>query len=79
MRMRQTIADLEKQFFEETEADRLRREALVRHTAKRARRRELDRVHRHGKLRFTGLCLMLFATAALVTVAMFETLYMVMG
>ncbi|WP_372790186.1 hypothetical protein [Paraconexibacter sp.] len=77
--MRQTIADLERQFFEETEADRLRREALVRHAEKRARRRELDRVHRHGKLRFAGLCLVLFATAALVTVAMFETLYVVMG
>ena len=79
MRMRQTIADLERQFFEEAEADRLRRERLARSTEIRARRREVDRIHRHGKLRFVSLCLVLFATAALVTVAMFETLYMVMG
>lgn len=79
MRMRQTIADLERQFFEEAEADRVRREALARDTQLRARRRELDKVHRHGKLRFAGLCLVLFATAVLVTVAMFETLYIVMG
>jgi len=79
MRMRQTIADLERQFFEEAEADRIRREAIVRDTELRARRREIDRVHRHGKLRFTGLCLILLATAVLVTLAMFETLYMVMG
>jgi len=79
MRMRQTIAELERQFFEEAEADRIRREAQLRDTEKRARRRELDRVHRNGKLRFAGLCLVLFATAVLVTVAMFETLYMVMG
>jgi hypothetical protein len=79
MRMRQTIADLERQFFEEAEADRQRREALARSTEIRARRREVDRIHRNGKLRFVSLCLILFATAALVTVAMFETLYVVMG
>lgn len=79
MRMRQTIADLERQFFEEAEADRIRRETIVRDTELRARRREIERVHRHGKLRFAGLCLILLATAVLVTLAMFETLYMVMG
>lgn len=79
MRMRQTIADLERQFFEEAEADRQRREALARSTEIRARRREVDRIHRNGKLRFVSLCLILLATAVLVTVAMFETLYLVMG
>lgn len=79
MRMRQTIADLERQFFEETKADRVRRDRLARETEKRARRREIDRVHRHGRLRFAGLCFVLLATAVLVTVAMFETLYVVMA
>lgn len=79
MRMRQTIADLERQFYEEAEADRQRREALARSTEMRARRRQLDRTHRHGKLRFVGLCLVLLFTAVLVTAAMFETLYLVMG
>jgi len=79
MRMRQTIADLEQQFFEEAEANLARREAIVRDTEMRARRREIDRVHRLGKLRFAGLCLILLATAVLVTLLMFETLYMVMG
>ncbi len=79
MRMRQTIADLERQFYEEAEADRERREALARSTEIRARRREIEKVHRHGRLRFVGLCLVLLLTAVLVTLAMFETLYIVMG
>jgi len=36
-------------------------------------------VHKHGSMRFALLVLVLLATAALVTVAMFKTLYVVMG
>jgi hypothetical protein len=77
--MRQSIAQLERAFVEEAEADRARREALRRHAADRARKRRLQRTHKRGSLRFVLLVLVLIATAALVTVAMFETLYIVMG
>jgi hypothetical protein len=36
-------------------------------------------VHKRGTLRFVLLVLMLIATAVIVTVAMFKTLYVVMG
>ena len=39
----------------------------------------VERVHKHGSLRFALLVLSLIATAVVVTVAMFETLYYVMG
>lgn len=79
MRMRQSLAELEKAFVEEIELDRDRREAVVRQTAMRSRRRQIERVQRRGSIRFALLILVLLATAALVTVAMFETLYHVMG
>jgi hypothetical protein len=39
----------------------------------------MERVHKRGSMRFGLLVLVLIATAVLVTVAMFETLYAVMG
>lgn len=79
MGVRQSLHQLEQAFVEETIADRERREALQREIETRSRRRELDKVHRRGSARFVLLCLVLIATAVLVTVAMFETLYYVMG
>ncbi|WP_354698633.1 hypothetical protein [Paraconexibacter sp. AEG42_29] len=77
--MRQNLHQLEQAFVEETIADRERREALQRQIVSRSRQRELDKVHKKGSLRFVALCLVLIATAVLVTAAMFETLYIVMG
>ena len=79
MRMRQSLADLESAFFEETAEDRERRERLHRTALRRSRQRELDRVHKRGSVRFFLLVLTLIATAVLVTVAMFQALYYVMG
>lgn len=79
MGVRQSIHQLEQAFVEETIADRERAEALQRQIEARSRRRELDKVHKKGLLRFLVLCFVLIATAALVTAAMFETLYVVMG
>ncbi len=79
MRMRQSLAQLEQAFYEETTQDRERRERL-RHTAtQRSRQRQLERVHKHGSWRFAGLVLSIIVTAVVVTVVMFETLYYVMG
>ena len=79
MRMRQSIAQLERAFVEEIELDRARREHLRRTAAKRSRSRRVARKQQRGSLRFFLLVLSLIATAVLVTVAMFQTLYYVMG
>jgi hypothetical protein len=79
MRMRQSFAQFEEAFLEESQADAARRERLRREAAVRSRDRQLERVHKRGTLRFMLLVLMLIATAVLVTVAMFQALYIVMG
>jgi hypothetical protein len=79
LRMRQSLAELERAFVEEAWDERDRREALRRQAAMRSRRRRIERQHKRGSFRFAALVLVLIATAALVTIAMFETLYRVMG
>ena len=79
MRMRQSIAEIEEAFFEEIEEDRERRERLRRHAQQREARRRVERTHRQGSLRFALVLLTLIATALIVAIAMFETLYYVMG
>ena len=79
MRMRQSIAQLERQFVEEVHLDRTRREHLRRTAAQRSRDRRVQRKQQRSSLRFFLLVLSLIATAVLVTVAMFQTLYYVMG
>lgn len=78
-KMRQSLNQFERAFLEETEADRLRRGALRRQAVQRSRQRQVERIHKHGTGRFWLLVLVLLATAVLVTIAMFETLYYVMG
>jgi anti-sigma-K factor RskA len=79
MKMRQSLAQLEQAFFEETTQDRVRREQLRETATQRSRQRQLQRVHKHGSWRFAFLVLSIIVTAVVVTVAMFETLYYVMG
>ena len=79
MRMRRSLDELEDAFAEESVEDRERREALQRSIHERTRRRNLERAHRHGSIRFVLVLLILLTTAVVVTVAMFETLYYVMG
>jgi hypothetical protein len=78
-KMQQSLAELEQAFVEETHEDRARRESLRRRAIMRAQQRRLDQVHKRGTARFIILVLVLLATAAIVTVAMFRTLYIVMG
>jgi len=79
MKMRQSLAQLEQAFFEETTQDRVRREQLRETATQRSRQRQLQRVHKHGSWRFAFLVLSIIVTAVVVTIAMFETLYAVMG
>jgi hypothetical protein len=79
MRMRRSIADIEAAFAEEMEAEALLDEEIRREALERSHKRRLDRTHRHGSIRFALLILVLIGTAVLVTIAMFQTLYYVMG
>jgi hypothetical protein len=79
MKMRQSLADWEQAFVKEISLDRRRRASLRRTTEQRARKRQADRVHKRGSLRFAMLVLTLVATAAIVTVVMFRTLYLLLG
>ena len=79
MRMRQSLAEIEEAFEQEIELDRTRRERLNKTAIRRTRSRRVQRVHKKGSVRFILLTLALIATAVVVTVAMFEALYIVMG
>lgn len=79
MRMRQSLAEIEDAFVEELEEDRERAEWQRAEAERRTRRRQVERVHRNGSLRFVLVLAVLIATAVIVAVAMFQTLYVVMG
>ena len=79
MRMQQSLAQIEEAFVEEIEEDRERRERLARRAEMRTRQRHIERTHKHGSVRFALLVLTLIATAVIVTIAMFETLYTLLG
>ena len=79
MRMRQNLAELEHAFVESIHKEREEAERTRAEAEARARRRETERVHKQGTMRFWLLVLTLIATAAVVAVAMFETLYALHG
>ena len=79
MRMRQSIAQLEWAFVEEVELDRVRRDHLSLTAAQRSRVRTIERRRARSSLRFALLVFAMIATAVIVTVAMFRTLYIVLG
>ena len=59
---------------QDTPAERIQRQAI-----RRTQVRHRERTKKQGSLRFWLVLLTLIATAVIVTVAMFETLYYVMG
>jgi hypothetical protein len=79
MRMRQSLGELERAFAKEISLERRRRASLRRTTEQRALKREVDRRQRRGSVRFVLLVLTLVATAVIVTVVMFRTLYLLLG
>jgi hypothetical protein len=79
MKMRQSLAQLEQEFRHETQLDRSRRETLRRHAVRRSRVRTHVRRRKRSSLRYWLLILSLIATALIVTAAMFETLYQLLG
>jgi hypothetical protein len=79
MKMRQSLAQLEQEFRHEAQLDRTRRETLRRHAVRRSRLRTHEREKKRSSMRYWLLVLSLVATAVIVTVAMFETLYYLLG
>jgi hypothetical protein len=79
MKMRQSLAQLEQEFRHEMQLDRSRRENLRRRAVVRSRKRTHEREVKRSSFRFWVLVFSLIATAVIVTVAMFETLYFLLG
>jgi membrane glycosyltransferase len=79
MKMRQSLAQIEQEFRHETQLDRTRRENLRRHAVTRSRKRRRQQRRKRGTMRFWMLVASLIATAMIVTAAMFETLYRLLG
>jgi hypothetical protein len=79
VKMRQSLTELERAFAREISMERRRRASLRRTAEQRAIRREVDRRHKRGSIRFVLLVLTLVMTAAIVTVVMFRTLYLLLS
>jgi len=77
--MRQSFADWERAFVKEISLDRHRRDSLRRTAEQRALKRDIDKRHKRGSLRYAMLVLTLILTAVVVTVVMFRTLYLLLG
>ena len=79
MKMRQSLAQLEQEFRHEAQLDRNRGETLRRRAVRRSRLRTHEREKKRSSVRYWLLVLSLIATAMIVTIAMFETLYLLLG
>jgi hypothetical protein len=77
--MRQSINQFEVAFEQETGLERRRREQLRRRAANRSRERRMTRNEQQGKVRFSVLAVCLTATVAVVVIAMFEALAILMA
>ncbi|MCL2419552.1 MAG: hypothetical protein FWD04_09685 [Conexibacteraceae bacterium] len=79
MKMRQSLAQLEQEFREQSEIEEQRRQRQQRDADRRSRQRWHARERKRGSMRFYVLVLSLILTAVLVTVAMFATLYLLLA
>ena len=75
LKMRQSLAQIEQAFLYEAEQDQRRRAHLQHNVDARSRKRHAEQVRKQGSMRFYVLVLALVATAVVVTVAMYWTLY----
>ncbi len=79
MKLGQSLADWEQAFVKEISLDRRRRDSLRRQAEQRTMKREVEKRHKRGFVRFWLLVLTLILTAVVVTVVMFRTLYLLLG
>ncbi|HEY2600586.1 MAG TPA: hypothetical protein VGI67_03445 [Thermoleophilaceae bacterium] len=79
LRMRQSLAEFEAAFREETVEEHLRRERLRKEAAERSRLRRAQAVQKRGNVNFGVLVFVIVATTVVVTFAMFQTLSLLIG
>jgi hypothetical protein len=79
MKMRQSLAQIEQAFVQETQLEEQQSERLLRHVDVRSRKRTVEREKKRSSLRFYMLALSLVLVALAVTAAMFETLYLLLA
>jgi hypothetical protein len=79
MKMRQSLAELEREFLYQAELHQQNQQQMRRSAAVRSRQRWHARERKRGTKRFYILTATLVLTAVLVTVAMFATLYMLLS
>ena len=79
LRMRQSLAALEEQFVQDMEDEQVQSEQQRYHAVRRTRTRRRVKERKRSSMRFWLLVLSLVVTAIAVTVAMFETLYYLLG
>jgi len=79
MKMRQSLAELEQEFRHEMQLESGRSELLWKRANSRTRKRTRARRRKRSSMRFWVLVISLIATAVAVTIAMFETLYYLLG
>jgi len=79
LRARQSLWQIEEDFRDQMQADQRRSEMLRRTAVQRTRVRRREREKARSSIRFWMLVLSLIVTAIAVTVAMFETLYYLLG
>jgi cell division septal protein FtsQ len=79
VKLGQSLADWEQAFVKEITLDRRRRATLRRQAEQRTIKRETEKRQKRGFVRFWLLVLTLMMTAAVVTVVMFRTLYLLLG
>jgi len=79
MKMRQSLASSSRIFGTETQLDRSRRETLRRHAVRRSRARSHERQKKRGSVSLLGADPLADRDRVIVTAAMFETLYLLLG
>jgi hypothetical protein len=79
MKMRQSLAELEQEFRHEMQLETSRSQVMWRRATSRSRKRYREREKKRSSMRFWLLVLSLMGTAVAVTIAMFETLYYLLG
>jgi len=79
VKMRQSLADWEQAFVKEITLDRRRRDSLRRQAEQRTFKREVEKRHKRGFVRFWLLVMALILTAVIVTVVMFRSLVLLLG
>jgi len=72
--MRQSLAQFEAAFHNQTAEERARRERLRREAAVRSRVRRRERVRKGGTVRYLALVTAMLGTTVIVTVVMFRAL-----